>query len=313
MIDSANHYSLLLLVTLLAVPRLSTALDFDMKRWMGDIFWPDHGDTLLQDVILPGSHDAGAYRILDTDSDIPQCGVVDLGSVPNWVLEQVINWEQEDQLGVNLVETQRTTIYEQLMLGIRYLDLRLGWYQAGQEIRLHHTLFMDVTFVEVLNEIFNFLKTYPTEVVIMKMKLQCGTPLADVEGLLTSTLDNVYGGSLKRTTMQSPLSQVKGLAFVIYDEGDAETASKIAAANDSSLRSISQESYYQINTCDAEGSNPEVGAIPWFGGPEDTCTVWPEYTQDQGTCERKLHWKPLWTVLSYPTGSLKLFPTPLES
>lgn len=146
------------------------------KQWMGDIYFPDFASTIrLQDVLLPGSHDAGAYQILDTpatgaDNSVASCGPVNLGDVPDWVLDQLINLEVRGN--VNLVETQKVTIAEQLLLGIRYLDLRLGLHDTT--VRLHHTLFMDVTFQQVLAEIGAFLMAHPTELVIAKVRLQCG-------------------------------------------------------------------------------------------------------------------------------------------
>lgn len=238
-----------------------------MKQWMGDVFFPNYSDVLLKNVLLPGSHDAGAYSILNTGNQVPpRCGQVDLGDVPNWVLEQLIQWECHQQHGINLVETQQLDIFEQLLAGIRYFDFRLGWYQADQEIRLHHTLFMDATLEEVLNQIFNFLASNQNEVVVMKLRLQCGTPVAGVLTLLDSVLGDAYGGPLTSSVMSSSLSQVKGKAYVIYDKTAA-----LSSVSNSSVESISPDSYYRIHPCDNGNT-----------GTGNTCWAWPDYTQNQG-------------------------------
>ena len=249
------------------LPLVDGSLTFEMDRWMGDVFSAEYSDVLLKDIILPGSHDAGAYRIMDTNGDIPSCGQVDLGDVPDWLLEQLIDLERTQERGINFVETQRVSVYEQLVLGIRYLDLRLGWYQPNQEIRLHHTLFMDVTFEEVLSEIAMFSSNSPTEVVILKMKLQCGTPFDGVQDLLISVLGDIYGGPLTKGIMSSEFKTLQGKAFVIFDESDSDTAEAMGGLDENTQRSISQESYYRVNPCDNEGNN---------------CWAWPDYTQDQG-------------------------------
>ena len=229
-------------------------------------------DTVkLKDILLPGSHNSGAYKIMGTAAfgdKVPMCGALADG-IPwssSFPVNTVIDYESQGT--VNLIETQRVSIFEQLMLGVRFLDLRLGRdpFPDSNNIRIHHTFFMDVTLAQVFEEVNDFLSLYSTEVVIMKLRPQCGVTREAVNALGMAH----FGGPLTQQVLSSPLKSIQGKAYILWD----------AAAN-SDENGITVDEYYHTNACNMAGTS--VNRMFGLGGAsEGTCPSWPDYNQDQG-------------------------------
>ena len=256
----------------------ASSTSIPMEAWMGHIYSIntnsiDMYDIQFKDILLPGSHNAGAYKILDTtqgddNNNIPTCGGATYSNFPKDLL---LSFELSG--GVNLVETQQLPLLDQLLRGIRFLDLRLGLLPADDgEVRVHHTFFMDVTLQKVLQDVVDFLSAYSTEVVILKLRLQCGVSASQVLDLLESVLgaNNIDYGDLTPDALTSSLPELQGQAFVIWDTADSEMA----------RRSVPVEEYYKTHAC-AETTSRffNFGG----GGGGDTCYTWPGYNPNQGT------------------------------
>lgn len=114
-----------------------------MTDWMSKI----PSDFLISEINLPGTHDSCA-RYVDF-SYFSKC--------------------------------QNMSIYEQLHIGIRFIDIRVE--QVGDRLRLVHSIskcYKDARhseilyFDDVLQDCFLFLKKYPTETIIMSLKRDNG-------------------------------------------------------------------------------------------------------------------------------------------
>lgn len=101
--------------------------------------------TCLKNIMMPGSHDAGMSEIHHAD----------VAASTN--LQAVI--------------TQKYSIYEQLMCGCRYFDIRVD-YDHDELVSYHRTSFCGANgqrISDILLQTSDFLATYKTEFVILKM------------------------------------------------------------------------------------------------------------------------------------------------
>jgi len=279
------------LLTLLCVSSDAIVIEppgsFDMGSWMGQLYLDlfssdsntttmqaDHDIVKLKDMLLPGSHNAGSYKIQNTSAiaaaaDVPTCGAEINGFAlgDNFPLETVVEYELRET--VNLIETQRVSIFEQLMLGVRFLDLRLGLDQVDGSIRLHHTFFMDLTLAQAAQQVSDFLSVSSAEVVVLKLRPQCGATREQVRSVLETVLGMVhYGGLLTPEILSSTLAPIQGKAYFLWDD---ETGGSGVAVDE----------YYRTDACNAVGTS--VGRFFDLGSASDgTCPTWPDYNQDQG-------------------------------
>ena len=97
------------------------------QSWMNFIM----PSTLLVDIVLPGSHDAGAYDMFE------------------------------------YAETQAATIGEQLAGGVRYFDLRLD---GAGELVFYHGINSDNKFEDAAYEINLFVENNPTEFLVLNFQ-----------------------------------------------------------------------------------------------------------------------------------------------
>jgi hypothetical protein len=66
--------------------------------------------------------------------------------------------------------TQHLNLYQQLVYGIRYLDLRVAWDEKRNKFRFHHSLWGD-DFEAGLQQIKKFIDAYPKELVLIELDL----------------------------------------------------------------------------------------------------------------------------------------------
>jgi hypothetical protein len=97
-----------------------------------------HGESLITDVAIPGTHDTATYEFSD-------------GTSPN-------------------LKTQGMDIEQQLKLGIRAFDLRLCIDSNGWLYNCHGTTNTGVTVGSVIDKVNKFLNSHPGEFIIMRIK-----------------------------------------------------------------------------------------------------------------------------------------------
>lgn len=99
----------------------------------------------LVDLVIPGSHDSLTY---------------------NWCSKSFKNLKEI--LISRWAQTQSLTLYDQLVAGVRYLDVRVGW-NHGKWMGQHGSkINMNVTYESALQQLNRFIREHPTEIVIIK-------------------------------------------------------------------------------------------------------------------------------------------------
>ncbi|KAJ7378205.1 PI-PLC X domain-containing protein 2 [Desmophyllum pertusum] len=127
--------------------------------------WPNEKQLIpLKDLVMPGSHNAGT-SFLDKNMEIgPSASstIQNLGrccGCCGCFKSVVHNWSV----------THSLTIYDQLLSGIRYLDLRVAYRAEDNEMYMIHALY-GRTIQQVLEEVNRFVAEYPKEIVILDFK-----------------------------------------------------------------------------------------------------------------------------------------------
>ncbi|MDF2965760.1 MAG: hypothetical protein K0Q51_1148 [Rickettsiaceae bacterium] len=116
----------------------------------------------LSEVVLPGSHDSGAFKLsqkwtpklLTSKGEVPIGFATKIKFIKNWTL------------------TQNHSIEEQLEHGIRLLDFRISYvdnWLTNDGFALTHT-FGCTSFHNALAQVESFLESHPTEVIIIEAK-----------------------------------------------------------------------------------------------------------------------------------------------
>jgi len=117
-------------------------------------------DRSLLEITLPGTHDSGAYEFNDV-----------LSPLDPKLVDFLIKFAYDLHIDVygfikNWSQTQNTTIYQQLMGGIRYVDLRACWIQGDWYTQ--HFLVGTKT-QDLLNDIHKFMSENEGEIVIVEL------------------------------------------------------------------------------------------------------------------------------------------------
>ncbi len=120
--------------------------DYENNNWMSCI----EDDTLLMDVVIPGSHDAGTCSM---------------------------NW---------LGRTQGYSVKDQLTMGARYFDLRVNKTEDGYY--MYHAMFNGEKFENVLTALTEFIQTNTTETLILDFQHFKGDSEQDVISMLETSL-----------------------------------------------------------------------------------------------------------------------------
>ncbi len=137
------------LVLVLSLLALACADDpISPESWMHELYGA-RPQTLLRDVVIPGTHDAATYGI-SASSDVAKGQPF----IYNLAKPVVAGWSL----------TQHRTTAEQLRDGIRYLDLRVTEHR-GELVIVHGMI--SVSLLEVLQEVEDFCAAQPEEIVIL--------------------------------------------------------------------------------------------------------------------------------------------------
>ena len=155
-----------------------------LKSWMSHV----GNATLLRELTIPGTHDSSAF---------------DTGFIgeSNHIRAQVLNIEQ------------------QLHMGIRYFDMRIKQANANT-FSLHHGMFyLGFEFERVLEDCVRFLAKFPTETVLLKIKVEQGSKKS-----VSRTLERAYVGDQRFNayfwtyTSDSPtLGEVRGKIVIVQN------------------------------------------------------------------------------------------------
>ena len=118
----------------------------DSASWMTNKI---NRDTPLSKLNIPGSHDTLTYYWCDTFNPY--------------------------QIAISLwAQTQKINVYDQLLCGCRYFDLRITWDNLDKKWYGIHGNFVNknVTYEDALKDLDRFCKEYPKEIVIWKVIIQ---------------------------------------------------------------------------------------------------------------------------------------------
>jgi hypothetical protein len=148
--------------------------EFPLATWMGDLVEREKVSSTtkatLKRLVIPGSHDSASY------------------SIPN------------STPGSAVAKTQNLTIKEQLLFGVRFLDLRIASSGRGG-VNIFHGRLMGCTFEEVLDEIRDFCQEFRKEFVILHVVAEYGRPF--------SKEDKIAALSLMKSRFGSPSDAIE--------------------------------------------------------------------------------------------------------
>jgi hypothetical protein len=105
-------------------------------------------DMKLRDVIVPGTHDSASYTISSL------------------------------QLFSAVGRTQNLSVQDQLLAGARYIDLRVANAKKRIGLSIWHGCLEGGAFMEVLEEVQEFLKNHEQEFVVLELVPEYGRPFA---------------------------------------------------------------------------------------------------------------------------------------
>ncbi|RLA63089.1 MAG: hypothetical protein DRQ88_12885 [Epsilonproteobacteria bacterium] len=136
------------LILMLLVFSSSTFAQKITANWMGRLYG-EHSDTKLRAILIPGTHDSATYAI-NKKSPFPK-------DAPKF-------FKIAKKTVAIMSKTQNEDIYEQLLRGNRYLDLRITDYNNKLYI-VHGMISIDLE--TVLKDIRRFSELYPREVIFV--------------------------------------------------------------------------------------------------------------------------------------------------
>ena len=127
----------------------------DYSNWMSNL----DDNTSLREVNMPGSHDSAA--------------TISIGNLAG--------------------QCQSLSIADQLVLGVRFLDIRLKQDKSDLKA-VHGIVDQKISFDEINSTVSNFLDNYPTEFIIMSIKREAdpSNPVGTFEECLKAKLNNKY-------------------------------------------------------------------------------------------------------------------------
>ncbi len=155
--------------------------DGDGRAWMQYI----RDDAQINDIIMPGSHDAGTCNI---------------------------NY---------LARTQGYTVKAQLDMGARYFDLRVNKTEDG--LYIYHAMFNGERFEDVLTAITDFMRDNPTEALILDFQHFSGGSEPDVLSMLKAEIvepglavHNDTGKSDLAFISELTLGDIRGSCVILF-------------------------------------------------------------------------------------------------
>jgi hypothetical protein len=139
------------------------------SKWMGEMKSVISHHPIA-DLILPGSHDACAYKLSSTE-------------VTPFAPTQLNSCFAKHCcccVGQNYAVAQTGSLYDQLLSGSRYLDMRVTFDEKKQLLRTEHALY-GLPIDQLFQQIALFIKEHPTEIIIMHLRHFSVTKLYDMK------------------------------------------------------------------------------------------------------------------------------------
>lgn len=183
----------------------------DNSAWMANL----KDDVLINEIVMPGSHDAGSYKMV---------------------------W---------LGETQQFTIDEQLQMGVRYFDIRVN--KKEDKYVIFHSIINGVEFLPILESIKSFIINNPTEVLLLDFQHFEGNSQNDVYNLITEYLYNnnlLVENNTKLSDLEFisnlKLKDARGKCIIFWGDRSMDLSNYIFLRNndDCSHENMSLNSYY---------------------------------------------------------------------
>lgn len=183
----------------------------DNSAWMANI----KDDVLINEIVMPGSHDAGSYKMV---------------------------W---------LGETQQFTIDEQLQMGVRYFDIRVN--KKEDKYVIFHSIINGVEFLPILESIKNFIINNPTEVLLLDFQHFEGNSQNDVYNFITEYLYNnnlLVENNTKLSDLEFisnlKIKDARGKCIIFWGDRSMDLSNYIFLRNndDCSHENMSLNSYY---------------------------------------------------------------------
>ncbi|KAJ0174751.1 hypothetical protein K1T71_009859 [Dendrolimus kikuchii] len=186
----------------------SLAQTLRLETWMSDLP-PQLKDVPLIYLAIPGSHDSMTYGITrssklapDAEPVLHRLYPIFRGTILRWTI------------------TQSLDTWQQLQIGIRYLDLRLATKEGTKEIFFTHGVYAE-EITKALTQVKEFVDTHPGEVVILDCQHFYGFEPDDHQRLMRYLL-NMYGPRLvpRQLNLQSitlnSLSRLRQQIIIVY-------------------------------------------------------------------------------------------------
>lgn len=148
-------------VTLYCILSISLAYGAPHENWMRALS-SDIADKSLNEIVIPGTHDSATNLIsfsskVAQEQDVPhwlnKLRYIGVGFIPTGVIAK---WSK----------TQNRTIKQQLMDGIRYLDLRVVYRDSNKAYYTVHGLYGE-KIDDVLRQVKEFADRHPREIIIL--------------------------------------------------------------------------------------------------------------------------------------------------
>ncbi|XP_063387031.1 PI-PLC X domain-containing protein 3 [Cydia fagiglandana] len=182
--------------------------DLKLETWMRDL--PEQlKDVPFIYLAIPGSHDSMTYGITRSSGLAPDAEPIlhrlyplFRGTIMRWTI------------------TQSLDTWQQLLIGIRYLDLRLATKPGTEEFFFTHGLYAE-EISSALRQVKDFVDTHPEEVVILDLQHFYGFTPTDHQRLMR-LLINLYGSKLVprhldlRSVTLNSLNRLNQQVIVVY-------------------------------------------------------------------------------------------------
>ncbi|CAK1586803.1 unnamed protein product [Parnassius mnemosyne] len=185
-----------------------SAQNVTLENWMREL--PEQLKNLpLIYLAIPGSHDSMTYGITrssgiapDAEPIVKKLYPLFRGTILRWTITQAVDTPQ------------------QLLIGIRYFDLRLATKTGDAKFYFTHGLYAD-EITEALHQVMNFVDSHPGEVVILDFQHFYGFTLDDHQRLMRFLL-GLFGPRLvprqidiQKVTLNS-LARLNQQIVVVY-------------------------------------------------------------------------------------------------
>lgn len=149
--------------------------------WMDLVSDEKKNSLFLNSFIFPASHDSGAIKINTSINIYPKTNI-------NYKL---IQWSKYIPFVKMIVKnnfiTQSNSIYDQLKLGVRVLDLRVTYIELDHCFYIFHSIAC-IPLDQVLLECLQFIVDYPDEIILLFFKPDWPSRFT----MYTSTIENTF-------------------------------------------------------------------------------------------------------------------------